>query len=381
MNTRFLLRIGVLFVAGTMVVCIGCAKSSTSAYDLGSYAQDVARGRLMAAQGEAECHAYSGRYTDVHRGNMKSAVRPNALVRNACDLTGPVELGFARLASDGGPQDNAIANDIDNLSVPDAVEGRSQETEPSALSSEQSEAAPIERGPLPDFMDTVVRDVKESPRVLWEDTKAIYTNPWNVLFLVGAGGASLSLRFEVDDDIEDYYERKHTFKEDWRDAFGAMGNPGTHFALAGLWYLTGQQLQDAKTYEIGKRLFSALAINGLSTMALKVMANTESPNGEQYAWPSGHVSSTMTIATVLHHAYGPLVGVPMFGLTALVGIERLDSGEHSFSDLIFGAALGWVVAETVMKEHRPEVFGGEVVPYVDPVHGDAGLAWVKNLGN
>jgi len=113
---------------------------------------------------------------------------------------------------------------------------------------------------------------------------------------------------------------------------------------------------------------------------LKVAANTESPNGENLAWPSGHVSSTMAMATVLNHAYGPLVGIPMFGLTGLVGLERLDSGEHHFSDLVFGAALGWVVAETVMKEHPPELLSGQLVPYVDPVGQNAGIAWVKTLG-
>lgn len=238
----------------------------------------------------------------------------------------------------------------------------------------------VERGPLPGFRETLRRDLKEAPGLLWHDTKKVYTNPLNVLFLVGAGGASVALRPEVDDDIEDYYDRRHTFSEDWRDAFGAAGNPATHFALAGAWYLVGQQVQDAKTYEVGKRMISALTISGLSTMLLKVSANTNAPNGESLAWPSGHVSSTMVMATVLNNAYGPLVGVPMFGLTALVGVERMDDGEHHFSDVVFGAALGWVVAETVMKEHRPEIFGGEIVPYVDPQDGNAGVAWVKTLG-
>ncbi|MHC4442560.1 MAG: phosphatase PAP2 family protein [Planctomycetota bacterium] len=239
----------------------------------------------------------------------------------------------------------------------------------------------IERGPLPGFFETAKRDLKAAPRILWDDTKAVYTDPWNLVFLVGAGGASLALRPEVDDDIEDYYQDHHTFSQDWRDAFSVAGNPGLHFALAGVWYYAGQQMQDDKTYEVGKNMFSALAITGLSTMLLKVSANTDSPNGEQWAWPSGHVSSTMAMATILNDAYGPLVGVPMFGLTALVGIERLDDREHHFSDLIFGAALGWVVAETVIKEHAPQIFGGEIRPYIDPINQHTGIAWVKTLGN
>jgi membrane-associated phospholipid phosphatase len=260
------------------------------------------------------------------------------------------------------------------------VADTADESPPVEESEVTLEAPRIERGPLPGFGETVWRDIKEAPGLLWSDTKKVYGDPLNLVFLLGAGGASLALRPEVDDDIEDYYDKHHTFKEDWRDGFGAAGNPGTHFALAGAWYLIGQQAQDAKTYEVGKRLFSALTITGMSTMLLKVSANTDSPNGEQLAWPSGHVSSTMAMATVLNDAYGPLVGVPMFGLTALVGIERLDDREHHFSDLIFGAALGWVVAETVMKEHRPEIFGGELVPYVDVAGNSAGVAWIKPLG-
>lgn len=239
----------------------------------------------------------------------------------------------------------------------------------------------VERGPLPDLRATIARDLREAPSLLWHDTKKVYGDPWNLVFLVGAGGASLALRPEVDDDIDDHYVGHDTFSNDWNDAFGAAGNPATHFALAGLWYLAGQQAQDAKTYEVGKRMFSALAITGVSTMFFKVAACTDSPNGESLAWPSGHVSSTMAMATVLNDAYGPLVGAPMFALTALVGVSRIDDQEHSFSDVVFGAALGWVVAHSVMKEHRLEVFGGEIVPYVDPQSGQAGIAWLKTLGN
>ena len=260
------------------------------------------------------------------------------------------------------------------------ADGASRPGEETAPATQPAEVALIERGPLPSLGRTILRDLKEAPEVLWHDTKKTFGNPYNLLFLVGAGGASLAVRCEVDDDIEDHYDRKNTFKPDWRDAFGAMGNPATHFGFAAVWYLLGQTAQDAKTYEVGKRAFSALGITGVTTVLLKLAANTESPNGEDWAWPSGHVSSTMALATVLNHAYGPLVGLPMFGVTGLVAVERLDSREHHFSDVVFGAALGWVVAETVMKEHRPEIFGGQIVPYLDPASRNAGVAWVKALG-
>ncbi len=268
------------------------------------------------------------------------------------------------------------------LTADTAEEAGSAQTQPveERQSKRQVEYEGKWRKPLPGFGETLKRDLLELPGALWDDTKRVYTNPWNLVFLIGAGGASVALRPEVDDDIEDYYDRHHSFKEDWRDAFGAAGNPIVHFGMAGAWYLTGQLAQDAKTYDVGGRLFRALTINGISTVLLKTAACTESPNGEDWAWPSGHVSSSMVVATVMNDAYGPLVGVPLFGLTGLVAVERMDSGEHHFSDVVFGAALGWVVAETIMKDQPPEIAGGHIVPYVDPYGRNAGVAWVKTLG-
>ena len=332
-----------------MTVVAGCA--SDRATSIGGWsvrAKDIADARLRPARDvpTQTVQKQDACFAPVSVGDRRSS--------------SVVPLGLARLVADAPAEEPSA--------------------QPAAPASEAS-TTDIERGPLPGFRETFKRDLKEFPSLLWADTKRVYTDPLNVIFLVGAGGASLALRPEVDDDIEDYYDRHHTLGEDWRDAFGVAGNPVTHFALAGVWYLAGQQTQDAKTYEVGKRMVSALTITGLSTMLLKVAANTESPNGEELAWPSGHVSSTMAMATVLNDAYGPAVGIPMFALTGLVGLERLDSGEHHFSDLLFGAALGWVVAETIMTEHRPQIFGGDIVPYVDPVHNNAGLAWVKTLGN
>lgn len=327
----------------------GCAEIDGSRDEIRSLAEGVARVRLAvrAGRGPLELDA-SGR----HRGTSfpkKSACSGDRSVA-------PASAAFlvAEVPSDLSPEETA--------------------------SPEPDEPHEVERGPLPGFRQTVRRDLEEMPGLLWSDTRRVYTDPLNLVFLLGAGGASAALRPEVDDDIEDYYDRKNSLKSDWRDAFGAAGNPITHFALAGAWYLAGQQAQDAKTYEVGKRALSALTISGVSTVLLKLAANTESPNGEQWAWPSGHVSSSMAMATVMNHAYGPLVGVPLFGLTGLVALERLDSREHHFSDVVFGAALGWVVAETVMKEHRPEIFGGQIAPYMDPAGPSAGIAWVKTLG-
>ena len=165
---------------------------------------------------------------------------------------------------------------------------------------------------------------------------------------------------------------------DWRDAFGAIGNPGTHFALAGVWYLLGQQTCNDKTYEVGKTLFSALTINGLTVMIGQTASWDKSPNGEWGTFPSGHTSSSFVVASVMHEAYGHLVGIPLYGLATLAGIERLDDREHYFSDVVMGAVLGTVVGHSVASGRDPEFFGWKLLPYASP-EGGAGVAFMKTL--
>jgi len=345
---KVVLQAGLGLVA--VVYGFGCTSAPGSNPDrFAQRAHDVAEARLTAHR--AEPSAVTGRPHEGHGAESRSAIPA------AWDATSGASYRLAAANIGSAPE----VNDDSSAHI-DAPA-----TQPAG-------------GPLPGFRETLARDLQSFPRELWSDTKSVYGNPWNLAFLLGAGGTSVTFRETLDDRIEDRYDERHTMSSGWRESSGAMGNPITHFAMAGLWYVAGQQFQDVKTYETGKRMVNALTITGLSTLLLKGAASTESPNGENHAWPSGHVSSTMAMATVLHHAYGPLVGVPMFGVTGLVAVQRLDTREHHFSDVVFGAALGWVVAEQIMKDRPVEVGGGQIVPYADPASGHAGIAWVRPLG-
>ena len=286
-----------------------------------------------------------------------------------------------RLASDqlASPQSANQAVRAAGLSFAGLVD--EDQTDQPAEPAGEPVAGHERRGPLPSFWETVKRDVREAPGDLWADTKAVYTSGSNLAILGLAYGGSLAIQETgPDGTVEDSFNDGHrTFGDDWRDAFGAAGNPGTHFALAGLWYVVGQQTQDDKTYEVGKTLFSALIINSLSTMVGKAATWDDSPNGEWGSFPSGHTSSAFTFASVMHEAYGPWVGAPLYALSALVGYERLESGEHYLSDVIMGGVMGLVIGHTVAGDREFELFGGEIQPYVDPYNGSSGIAWVKHF--
>ena len=139
--------------------------------------------------------------------------------------------------------------------------------------------------------------------------------------------------------------------------------------------------KDVKEHEVAKSLTKALAVNGATTLVLKAAANTRSPDNDRYAWPSGHTSSAFTVAAVLNEHYGPWVGVPSLALAGLVGYQRLDSRVHDFSDVVFGAMLGYVVGTSIARDEEarfPEIFGMTVVPFNDPQTGASGIALMKS---
>ncbi len=274
--------------------------------------------------------------------------------------------------------------DADEVSV---LEEPGDEADGDAFWAEREEKY-LRRPPLDSFWATVKRDLKHAHADLWRDTKRVYANPINLAILGTAYGGSLALQETgPDSTVEHHFRREGPFgshnihrdmSSDWRDFFGAAGNPGTHFALAGLWYLAGQQAGDDKTYEVGKTLFSALAINGMTVMIGQTASFDRSPNGEWGTFPSGHTSSSFVVASVMHEAYGHVVGIPLYGLAALNGYERLESGEHYLSDVVMGAVLGTVVGHSVASGREPEFFGWKLVPWASP-QGGSGVALVKTM--
>ena len=59
--------------------------------------------------------------------------------------------------------------------------------------------------------------------------------------------------------------------------------------------------------------------------------------------------------------------------------ERMETGEHWASDVVFGATLGYVVGKTVATRYKPQIFDMEVTPFFDPLSGASGLALTKRF--
>ncbi|MCK4851227.1 MAG: phosphatase PAP2 family protein, partial [Phycisphaerae bacterium] len=195
--------------------------------------------------------------------------------------------------------------------------------------------------------DTAMSDLWDLPGVAWDDAQTVVQKPTNLVILGVAGGLSIWGEFGFDNRVDESLRGRDIINDDWTIAVGTAGNPGTHFTVALAIYTHGLLTENSQTYDFGKTLTQALVLNGLATMGLKLVANNHSPNGELFGWPSGHTSSTMTVASVVHEYYGIWPAAPLYALTGLVMYERMITGEHWASDVIFGAALGYVIGHSV----------------------------------
>ncbi len=243
-------------------------------------------------------------------------------------------------------------------------------------------------GSEPNFAVTVAEAVTSQATLdgspSWANDKAAFLGDFkcdieslctreNAIFLLAAGGVTMAFHESLDDDVAANTVR-HTNR--WgkaQDFVGGAGNPLHHLAASVGLYAYSLHEEDVELHELSQSLFSAVAITGVSTMLLKAAANTTRPNGESGGWPSGHTSSTMAVAAVLDEYYGHRVGIPAFLVAGLVGWERIDDREHDLSDVVFGAALGYVIGRSVASEHQTRFLGMSVEPFVDPATGTSGL--------
>ena len=219
-------------------------------------------------------------------------------------------------------------------------------------------------------------------RDFWRGYKTAFWDVENVLYLVGTMGASIAVRETGVDDTVRRRVRGHRQLGDMDETLQILGNPGTHFIGAGALWLTSTLTKDLKQHEVSKKLTQALSVTGATTLLLKGAANTRGPDGDRFAWPSGHTSSAFTVAAVVNEYYGPLVGIPSLALAGLVGYQRIDSRTHDLSDVIFGGMLGYIIGSSIARDGKaefPEFFGMTLIPYSDPQTGAVGLALVKQF--
>jgi len=248
------------------------------------------------------------------------------------------------------------------------------------VSNEASQTEnPSKKSPL---LESAKTDVLNWPRRVIEDSKDTFLKKDNLSALLLAGGISIAMhQSNADKNIAEHLERHAAFHGFADESFNVMGHPVTHFAATGLWYVLSAESEDEYNRERAWTMTTALSVTGVITMGLKAIRDNETPNGKRWAWPSGHTSSSFTVAAVLDEFYGPKVGIPAYAVASVVAYRMMDTGDHWASDVVFGATLGWVVGHTIAGKHKKlEIAGFTVLPYMGNGDGPtAGISLVKQF--
>jgi len=100
----------------------------------------------------------------------------------------------------------------------------------------------------------------------------------------------------------------------------------------------------------------------------KYVFRRERPNQDQglghffdhgVSFPSEHSAVAWSIASVIAHEYpGPLTQVAVYGLATAVSASRVLGKQHFPSDVVVGAAIGWLIGRQVYRRHHDPELGG-----------------------
>ena len=226
------------------------------------------------------------------------------------------------------------------------------------------------------------QDAKVFPKTVWGDAKKTYLNSDNLFFLLMAGGGSIAMHYEADDKIADHFEEHRSTPQDLDKFTDMAGNPGIHFAATGIWYLMAANNKDDLNVQRSWVMMRALTVTGATTLMLKGTVQNHTPNGKDWAWPSGHTSSSFCVASVLDEFYGPKIGIPAYLGAGFVGYRMMDSGDHWASDVLFGGVLGYIVGHTIAGENKQLQVGGfRIQPLVSTLRDKpaAGIVLAKEF--
>jgi hypothetical protein len=249
----------------------------------------------------------------------------------------------------------------------------SQGTEISVINQRQSNH--VAHKPL-SLREDLKKDVSEFWPMVGRDAKQIVTARNAALLGVALGGA-LVVREELDADVRDDTAQHPQRWGNASEFLGYLGNAEAQVPILLAIHASSLMNDDEELHDVSKTVLSAYAINGLSTVVIKGIANTDRPtdrwNDGEYGFPSFHTSSSMTIAAVLDEYYGPSAGVPAYALAGLIGWSRIDQRDHDLSDVVFGAAMGYVIGKSVARHHLEDGSQISILPSVDPSSGSVEL--------
>lgn len=172
--------------------------------------------------------------------------------------------------------------------------------------------------------------------------------------------------FLVDNNIKNFIQDhkteqiRHLFR-----FFQWFGYGHNQLILLAIFYFAGWYFNNSKAQQCVLVCLESFLITALFTHVIKPIAGRHRPYtgrpptvwrpfGGHNGFPSGHTSSSFSVATVLAHTYRntPVIPPVVYTLSVLTGLARMVDNGHWASDVFMGGALGYFIARTVIEINR-----------------------------
>lgn len=219
--------------------------------------------------------------------------------------------------------------------------------------------------------------LKQFPRELLRNFGALFAKENAAPLLIG--GAAAAVAAIPNKRLEGYFRDKEPspFRHPG-DIAGAKWVAAP--SLAGF-LLISRTTKNKRFRSFAYTLAQGYAVNQALIGGIKEAVRSKRPNGADYdSFPSGHTSGAFTWATVVSHHYGKKAGIPAYITAVYMGYARMDDRAHRLTDVVAGAALGYVVGRTVARRSGLDRNRRVDLGVTVPPGGGAALTLNFNLG-
>jgi membrane-associated phospholipid phosphatase len=145
----------------------------------------------------------------------------------------------------------------------------------------------------------------------------------------------------------------------WGKAIGTAGGPIWGGVFVASMFATGRISGNERFRAASYDMVGAAVVNVVYFQSLKLIAQRQRPNGaNKQSFPSGHASNAFALASVAEGHFGWKAGLPAYLLAGAVGASRIKQDKHYFSDVVAGAALGYIVGRTVVRVNSRPIASG-----------------------
>ena len=222
-------------------------------------------------------------------------------------------------------------------------------------------------------------DIGEFSSRLGEDVQGV--SRWENVTLLGlAAAGAIAVHQDLDGEVRESTARTPLRWGNFSEGLGYLGNAEVQVPILLGSSMYARHHGDDRLLAMHRSLIESYALMGTGTLLIKAAVNSDRPsedwNGGQFGFPSFHAASSFTIASVLHEYYGPRAGVPASLLAGLISYSRIDERDHDLSDVLFGAAFGWIVGRSVSRWHRHGDGRLGLLPWSNVENHAVGMGWL-----